>query len=274
MGDTAITIQVVGSSLSTHQVLQALRAHFPQKSFRRGYHDNTIVSEDSKLLLDETSSKCDTDELQMALQCLKVCQGQYTELENEVESYKKKLDSQRSKLHSMLWKNCQPYHPELFGIPLVKNDIDVETETRIGDYSIAAYISSGQFSTVKSCRKDGTSTNFALKIIEKNRIESFGTLQRLSTEIHVLRKLKSRYIIGCIDVIHTDRNIYVVMEDGGPDLFQFLEHFPSGVPESIAKRIAYQLLSALQFFHAHYYCHRDIKPEVQIRPLLYHPTHH
>ena len=129
---------------------------------------------------------------------------------------------------------------------------------------IGEVLGEGQFASVSSCIKIGSEqkNSLALKTIKKERILSLQGLKRVSNEIETLTKLKSPYIIFLHDVIQTATNLYIIMERGGPDLFEFFDEHPNGVSELWAKDIMYNILQGVSFCHDNSYCHRDLKPEV------------
>jgi serine/threonine protein kinase len=89
-----------------------------------------------------------------------------------------------------------------------------ETEDRIGKYRVGEPLGEGQFATVKNCYIDGDSKEYALKIINKDRITSFTALMRVSTEIDNLKLLKNPYIVSVTQVIHTETKLYIITEKG------------------------------------------------------------
>merc|ERR1711871_121734 len=134
----------------------------------------------------------------------------------------------------------------------------------------------GQFATVKLCRKkqrprsatlshgelnEYVGDEFAIKIINKDRISSFNSIKRMSNEIDILHKLRSDFVIDLKDTIHTREYLYLITEVGGCDLFDFFDQHPDGVCEDWAKKIVMEILVAIQYCHDRNYCHRDLKPE-------------
>ena len=190
---------------------------------------------------------------------------QLSTLFSQFELLRKKYDNQRIKFSSILWSECTPHHPELKHIPPPElSQQFVESESQVGPYLIHKALGEGQFASVKQCRRNSDDSEFALKVIQKDRILSFQSLIRLSYELQALQILRSPLIAAFCDVIHTKSKLYIVMEKGGNDLFSFFDLYPKGVDESIAKQITGKLFSAVQFCHNHHICHRDLKPEVRL----------
>jgi hypothetical protein len=181
-------------------------------------------------------------------------------LYSQFELLRKKYDNQKSKMCTLLWSDSAPFLPQLRQIPPIEGESFPESESRVGNYEILDDIGHGQYASVKLCRRGDN--DYAVKIIAKEKVTSLSGLRRISNEIKALQTLKGKYVTGIQDVIHTTSKLYIVLEKGGQDLFSFFDDYPEGVPEDIAKKVTFRLLSALNFCHDRLYCHRDIKPEV------------
>jgi hypothetical protein len=131
-----------------------------------------------------------------------------------------------------------------------------ETEEQIGEYRVGTPLGEGQFATVKNCYLKNEDKEYALKIINKDRITSFTALMRVSTEIDNLKQLKNPYIVSVTRVIHTETKLYIITEKGGRDLFEFFDEHPDGVPEDWAKQIIACVLKGVMFCHDQGICHR------------------
>lgn len=187
------------------------------------------------------------------------------DLYSQFELLRSKYDTLVSKMSNLLWSDCTPFHPELKEIPPMETaDTFVESKVQIGPYKILEDIGEGQFAKVKNCIRedDKSGTPYAVKVIHKDKITSLTALRRVSSEIKALRKLKGAFVTGFRDAIQTKSTLYIVLEKGGSDLFDFFDKHPGGVPEVVARKISIQLLNAILFCHQRMYCHRDIKPEV------------
>ncbi len=235
------------------------------------YKNEIVVSElgsfeHLKNELDSTKKKLTECELSSskALNSIQSFNKQQQALFDEFVLLRQKYDEQKSTLINVLWNTCSQYHPELRQIPVVENDEFVENESKVGSYNLGTVLGEGQFATVRVCRKEGESFDKAIKIIKKEKITSFLSLKRMSNEIQTLRKLKSDYIVSVYDVIHTSTKLYILTEMGGADLFEFFDEHPNGVNEKWAKEIISNILKAVSYCHDHFYCHRDLKPEVKI----------
>jgi len=73
--------------------------------------------------------------------------------------------------------------------------------------------------------------------------------------------------------MHTKQHLYLVLELGPRDLFQFFDEQPNGVEESTAKIVMFNLLSVVDQCHSTKIYHRDLKPEVIFSSNLLHASY-
>ena len=195
-----------------------------------------------------------------ALDSVQTFQRQHQALYDRFVALRQMFDEQKLSLLNTLWIHCGAYHPELREIPVVEDMAKfVETEDRVGEYQVGETLGQGQFATVRSCCRDGTKFEMAVKIIKKDRFTTFTALKRISNEIEILRKLKSEFIVSVNDVVQTMNNLYIVTEKGGRDLFESFDDKADGVPESWAKEIIVCVLKAVLYCHDRDICHRGKK---------------
>ena len=284
-------LTISGSDLIASEIQEHLRSKFPDVSVTVpfGSHDPSSPRDSNWSFQDNISDggtskdSCNSElidtkniliareqeyvrlesDFERAVDTIEELQKKQYELYVQFELLRKKYDKQKSKMSSALWTECTPFHPELRHIPpMEQSEHFPETDTQVGFYIVSSPIGEGQFASVKSCHRIDEEGEFALKIINKERVNSLTAMVRISNEIKVLKKLKGRFIAGFRDVIQTKTKLYIVMERGGPDLFSFFDCFPEGVVEKIAKKIAYKLMISVLYCHQRLYCHRDLKPEV------------
>ena len=195
-----------------------------------------------------------------ALDSVQTFQRQHQALYDRFVALRQMFDEQKLSLLNTLWIHCGAYHPELREIPVVEDMAKfVETEDRVGEYQVGETLGQGQFATVRSCCRDGSKFEMAVKIIKKDRFTTFTALKRISNEIEILRKLKSEFIVSVNDVVQTMNNLYIVTEKGGRDLFESFDDKADGVPESWAKEIIVCVLKAVLYCHDRDICHRGKK---------------
>jgi len=68
-------------------------------------------------------------------------------------------------------------------------------------------------------------------------------------------------IIKFVDVIFTAKYVYLFVEMGGQDLFDFFDCHLDGVSASVAREIMLGITLPIAYLHERGICHRDLKPE-------------
>lgn len=212
-----------------------------------------------------------------AMASVQTFHSQQKQLFDEFVLLRQRYDEVKKNLMDTLWNGCCEFHPDLKLIPDKKDEETfVEDSDRLGAYNLGHMLGEGQFATVKSCmvsRSRATEygltdmthivpgTEYAMKIIDKDKIQTLHSLKRMSNEISILYELRNPHIVGVLDVIQTSKCLYIVTEKGGEDLFEFFDEHPDGVPEDWARKIMGRILKGVFYCHSNMVCHRDLKPE-------------
>ncbi|GMI06397.1 hypothetical protein TrLO_g3734 [Triparma laevis f. longispina] len=136
-----------------------------------------------------------------------------------------------------------------------------ESSTRIGDYTIGELLGEGQFADVKLATSSKSSRKLAVKIMRKDRVHSVQALKRIHNEIAVLRKADHENIVKFHDVILSTKYVYLFVEQGGDDLFDFFDKHLKGVDHRTAREIILGITLPIAYLHDMQICHRDLKPE-------------
>lgn len=132
-------------------------------------------------------------------------------------------------------------------------------------FQMLGKLGEGQSGEVYRVRKVQTGEIFALKRIEKSTGKKSSKIENdaesLAVELNCLRQLRHRHIVNLVEVIESDRVLWIVMEyaEGG-GLYEAIEkanHFS----ESTAARIVKQVLKATHYMHSMGVVHRDLKAE-------------
>ena len=128
------------------------------------------------------------------------------------------------------------------------------------DYVISKELGKGRFSTVCECVHNVTAVHFAVKIIEKAKLEP-EEKALLRTEIAVLKLVNHPNIIKMEGIYESRTHIYIVMEKlTGGELFERIVGRPRFSEDEAAKLIR-PLLESVGYLHDLGIVHRDIKPE-------------
>jgi len=139
-----------------------------------------------------------------------------------------------------------------------KEAISFESKV-IGGYILGSTLGSGSCAVVKLGTHCNTGKKVAVKIVKPTTLREQKEVIR---EVEALQMLKQHpHIIRLLRVIREDGYTCLILELGTEgDLFEHV--LQNGkLPEVQARRIFRQLVSAVQYCHAHLVIHRDLKPE-------------
>eukprot|EP01134_Creolimax_fragrantissima_P003855 CFRG3855T1 len=130
----------------------------------------------------------------------------------------------------------------------------------VGNYKIIKTVGKGRFSSVKLARHLFTGEQVAIKIVEKAELDE-NELNTLMREVGILKQLNHPNVVRLFEVIITSETIYLVQEYcPGGEFYDYL--VPKGkMKEDEAKRMFYQIFSAVKYCHEQMVVHRDLKPE-------------
>ena len=93
----------------------------------------------------------------------------------------------------------------------------------IGDYIVKKTIGTGTFSTVKLGVHRITQKKVAIKILDKNKIESHDDLERIIREMQILTEMDNPNVIKVFKIYEEENNFSIIMEycEGG-ELFNYI----------------------------------------------------
>lgn len=121
-------------------------------------------------------------------------------------------------------------------------------------------IGEGTYGVVYKARDKFSGNMVALKKIRLDT-ETEGVPSTAIREISLLKELDHRNIVKLLDVIHSEKKLYLVFEFLSQDLKKFMDGQPKGIPTTLAKSYLYQLLQGISYCHSHRVLHRDLKPQ-------------
>ena len=133
-------------------------------------------------------------------------------------------------------------------------------KTRLGQYDIMRTLGEGSFGKVKLAVHKVSGQKVALKIIARQKLITRDMAGRIEREIQYLQLLRHPHIIKLYTVITTPKEIVMVLEYAGGELFQYiLDH--GKLREEQARKFFQQIVCAVEYCHRHKIVHRDLKPE-------------
>uniref|UniRef100_A0A8D0EEV9 cyclin-dependent kinase n=1 Tax=Salvator merianae TaxID=96440 RepID=A0A8D0EEV9_SALMN len=122
-------------------------------------------------------------------------------------------------------------------------------------------IGEGTYGVVYKARNKQTGQLVALKKIRLDS-ETEGVPSTAIREISLLKELKHPNIVRLLDVVHSQKKLYLVFEYLNQDLKKYMDSSRTGeLPLSLVKSYLYQLLQGVSFCHSHRVIHRDLKPQ-------------
>eukprot|EP01114_Cavostelium_apophysatum_P015421 TRINITY_DN4193_c0_g1_i3.p1 TRINITY_DN4193_c0_g1~~TRINITY_DN4193_c0_g1_i3.p1 ORF type:complete len:442 (+),score=128.56 TRINITY_DN4193_c0_g1_i3:262-1587(+) len=140
-----------------------------------------------------------------------------------------------------------------------KEESDESEITKL--YDIQKVLGTGNFSVVKLGVNRKTGERCAVKIIDKKKYWNTKNLEQIEREVEILKQIKHDNIISIIDIISTERYLYILLElASGGELFDTIVEKGSYTEEE-ARDVFIQMLDAVAYLHRRGIAHRDLKPE-------------
>ena len=130
----------------------------------------------------------------------------------------------------------------------------------INNYEFKKTLGEGNFAKVKLSIFKPTNEEFAIKIINKNKLKH-KMKNTIFRETEIISKLKHPNIITVFKMVEDLENYYIIMENcKRGELFDYIvEH--QNLDENEASIFFYQLINGVEYIHSQNIVHRDLKPE-------------
>jgi hypothetical protein len=149
------------------------------------------------------------------------------------------------------------------------NNNNKETKKdKLAKYEIGESLGKGAYATVKLVTNKITKEKFAMKIYEKEKLNSNSKKNCVYKEIQILKRLKHKNIAKLIEVISTEKQILIVQElIEGISLREYYNNEirnQKGISihkENVFRIIFKQIFEAMDYIHKLGMAHRDIKLE-------------
>jgi len=139
---------------------------------------------------------------------------------------------------------------------------------KLSKYEIGESLGKGAYAVVKLVTNKITNEKFAMKVYEKEKLNSNSKKGCVFKEIQILKKLKHKNIVKLIEVISTEKQILIVQElIEGISLREYYNNeirHQKGISihkENIFRIIFKQIFDAMNYVHKLGMAHRDIKLE-------------
>jgi serine/threonine protein kinase len=127
-------------------------------------------------------------------------------------------------------------------------------------YATVSVLGQGAYGKVYKARDTQSGIFIAMKKTLHN-FEREGVPTTVLREICLLRELTHPNIVNLMDIVVTERRLYLIFEFVDSDLRKFIREQEGPIPGMQVKRIMYQMLEGICFCHSRRIMHRDLKPE-------------
>ena len=139
---------------------------------------------------------------------------------------------------------------------------------KMSKYEIGETLGKGAYAVVKKIKNIITNEEFAVKIYEKEKLNSNSKKSCVTKEIQILKRLNHKNIAKLIEVISNEKQIFVIQElVEGISLREYYNNeirHQKGISihkENIFRIIFKQIFDAMNYVHKLGMAHRDIKLE-------------
>ena len=131
-------------------------------------------------------------------------------------------------------------------------------------YEIKEEIGEGHFAVVKKCINKNNNREYAVKIIDKQKLEK-KDIELIMQEKNYMKIIKHPNIVSLIEDFENEKYIYLVMEYyKGGDLFSYIYEYYKNkkmISEKNISRIIKIIAECIQYLNYFGIVHRDLKPE-------------
>ena len=135
----------------------------------------------------------------------------------------------------------------------------------VDDLTLIKKLGKGAFGEVFLTSKQGTSTKYATKKLDKSKYMNNPKAKKyLDNEISILKAINHPNIVKLIEIKDTSKYCYIVTEfcNGGSlsnCLEKYQEKNSEAFPENIVQYIMKQIMDAIRYLHKNKILHRDLK---------------
>jgi len=131
----------------------------------------------------------------------------------------------------------------------------------VGKYDLYGTLGEGAFEKVKYAVNTETNEAVAIKILDKDKIQTRNMGAQIKKEISIMKMINHHHVVCVKDVFATSAKIFIVLEFvGGGELFDKIAN-EGKLSEGQSRFYFKQLVNGLEHCHNNGICHRDLKPE-------------
>jgi len=153
-----------------------------------------------------------------------------------------------------------PFNPQN-NIGMLYNHDENGARVSFDDFDILKLVGKGNFAKVLQVRKKDTGKIYAMKVLNKKKLEQSDQLEHIKTERTVLQYVAHPFLVRLLYAFQDPEKLYMVMEFvNGGELFFHLKK-ERRFAEHRVKFYSAQLLLALSHLHEQNVVFRDLKPE-------------
>ncbi|CAL1530638.1 unnamed protein product, partial [Lymnaea stagnalis] len=129
-----------------------------------------------------------------------------------------------------------------------------------GLYDLEETIGQGHFAVVKLARHVFTGEKVAVKVIDKQKLDDISR-SHLFQEVRCMKLVQHPNVVRLYEVIDTQTKLYLILELGDGDMYDYIMKHDDGLDEKLAKKYFRQIVEAILYCHRLHVVHRDLKPE-------------
>ncbi|KMZ78818.1 serine/threonine-protein kinase [Plasmodium vivax India VII] len=130
------------------------------------------------------------------------------------------------------------------------------------EYLITSQIGKGTFGKVCLGIHIHTHEIVAIKILNKKKLQRLISYEKIMKEIKIHEQMDHNHICKLYEAYEDRKYIYMILEYvSNGDLLAYVCKKKRRINEDTARRIFYQLISAVDYLHKFNVVHRDLKPE-------------